>query len=87
MLFCFVFFRFTHREQLVHQDVNKRHLTAEWVMPVMPDTSLWPNTYTAVMFDKDPAADDTVKGSEVTQFTEPLEGIPPPPLYLDFGLS
>lgn len=51
--------------QLVHQDVNKRHLTAEWVMPVMPDVSLWPNTYTTVMFDKDPAADETVKGSEV----------------------
>lgn len=53
--------------QLVHQDANKRHLTAEWVMPVMPDASLWPNTYTTVMFDKDPAADDTVKGSEVKQ--------------------
>lgn len=36
-------------------------------MPVMPDLSLWPNTYTTVMFDKDPAADDTVKGSEVRQ--------------------
>ncbi|CAN0557519.1 unnamed protein product, partial [Ectocarpus sp. 8 AP-2014] len=41
----------------VHQDASKRHLTAEWVMPVMPDVSLWPNTYTTVMFDKDPAAD------------------------------
>lgn len=61
------------RAQLVHQDVNKRHLTAEWVMPVMPDTSLWPNTYTTVMFDKDPAADDTVKGSEVIS-RSPLEG-------------
>ncbi|CAM9600578.1 unnamed protein product [Ectocarpus sp. 12 AP-2014] len=49
---------------LVHQDASKRHLTAEWVMPVMPDVSLWPNTYTTVMFDKDPAADETVKGSE-----------------------
>lgn len=51
--------------QLVHQDASKRHLTAEWVMPVMPNTSLWPNTYTTVIFDKDPAVDGTVKGSEV----------------------
>ena len=34
-------------------------------MPVMPNVSLWPNTYTTVIFDKDPAVDDTVKGSEV----------------------
>lgn len=51
--------------QLVHQDANKQHLTAEVVMPVMPDVALWPNTYTTVMFDKDPAADEMVKGSEV----------------------
>lgn len=63
--FCIFFFFFFLLSQLVHQDANKKHLTAEWVMPVMPDVSLWPNTYTTVMFDKDPAADDTVKGSEV----------------------
>lgn len=53
------------RVQLVHQDSNKSHLTAEWVMPVLPDVYLWPNTYTTVMFDKDPAEDETVRGSEV----------------------
>ncbi|CAM9782110.1 unnamed protein product [Ascophyllum nodosum] len=52
------------RKPLVHSDIKKRHLTAEWVMPVMPDLSLWPNTYTTVAFDKDPAEDDTVKGAE-----------------------
>lgn len=67
-VFLHVFFS----EQLQHQDVNKKHLTAEWVMPVMPDMSLWPNTYTTVMFDKDPAADDTVEGSEVTPFAVPM---------------
>lgn len=51
--------------QLVHSDEKKKHLTVESVMPVFPDVSLWSNTYTTVAFDKDPAVDDSVKGSEV----------------------
>lgn len=47
-------------------------MTAEAIMPVMPDVGLWANTYTTVMFDKDPASDELVKGSEV-RASEPIQ--------------
>ncbi|CAM9385193.1 unnamed protein product, partial [Choristocarpus tenellus] len=45
------------------EHATKKGLTAEWVMPVMPDVTLWPNTYTLVTFDKDPTTEEGVKGS------------------------
>lgn len=70
--------------QLVHQDASKAHLTAEWVMPVLPDLQLWPNTYTTVMFDKDPAEDEAVRGSEVGEEVR-TEGWPSEPLGVTSG--
>ncbi|CAM9508146.1 unnamed protein product, partial [Discosporangium mesarthrocarpum] len=46
------------------EHATNRSLEAEWVMPVMPNFLLWPNTYTLVSFDKDPSMEEGVKGSQ-----------------------
>ncbi|CAM9605039.1 unnamed protein product [Chrysoparadoxa australica] len=46
----------------VEHPTNKE-LAVEWVLPVLPEATLWGNTYTHLSFDLDPLMDNAIPGS------------------------